>query len=257
MSTINKSLRILTVVNDEIYSGIDDFGSVGHEIKRLDGQIDLVNCLYGGVLPDTPDGYDAFLIGGGVLGVNDAEQGEYVERVSRLCRLFDERRRPVMGICLGAQILSHAYGGKVEKLPRPNFIRDTLHSTPAAVDDPVFSCVGAQCHTFGMHCDGFDVPPEGQLLMTGELHRNQIFKVGNCSYAMQPHFEATAELMRKWGELGGDHLLPGLTGQELTAAIQERIDAFDEAEGEILAFSSEIVTGWMKLAQENRMISGE
>ena len=113
---------------------------------------------------------------------------------------------PVLGICLGAQLLAKTLGARVY----PNRVKEIgwypIELTPAAADDPLFAQSGAQT-VFQWHGDTFDLPAGAVHLARSPLCENQAFRYGHNAYGLQFHIEMTAAMIDDLAQRAGQ--LPG------------------------------------------------
>lgn len=111
---------------------------------------------------------------------------------------------PTLGICLGAQLLATATGGRVERsiggleAGAPQLIR-----LPAADDDPLLNWLDDQPRAAQWHEDVITVlPPEATLLVTGDRYPHQGYRVGDRAWGVQFHPEVSAATFGSWVESG-------------------------------------------------------
>jgi GMP synthase-like glutamine amidotransferase len=131
---------------------------------------------------------------GGPMSVNDEAEFPYLAQEKELIRRAVKKNVPVLGLCLGAQLIAAAHGAKVYR-----FINETgwfpVHRVPEA--DRVFSTFPESFFVFQMHGETFEVPYGGRLLCTGESVKNQAFRLKSAT-GLQFHLEMTAELIVDW-----------------------------------------------------------
>jgi GMP synthase-like glutamine amidotransferase len=142
-----------------------------------------------------PDPYAALIFLGGPMSVND--DLPYLRREMEIVREAVARRQPVLGICLGAQLIAKALGAEVYKDIQKEIGWFPLHFGPAAAGDPVFAGLDSET-VFHWHGETFDLPPGAELLASSDLCRNQAFRVGSHVYGMQFHLEVTPEMVADW-----------------------------------------------------------
>ena len=104
---------------------------------------------------------------------------------------------PILGLCLGAQMLAHALGGEVGKLPDgPEVGFHEMALTPAGREDPMFKGIPWWSRQFQWHEDAvLSAPPDARVLATSKRTPIQAFAVGTSSYGLQYHPEYTRELV--------------------------------------------------------------
>jgi GMP synthase-like glutamine amidotransferase len=104
---------------------------------------------------------------------------------------------PVLGICLGAQLLARALGGSVRRAPVEERGWSTVRLTPAGERDPLFAGIASPLRAFHWHQDTFVLPPGAELLATGDACRNQAFRFA-MAWGVQFHPEIDAGMIEAW-----------------------------------------------------------
>jgi GMP synthase-like glutamine amidotransferase len=108
---------------------------------------------------------------------------------------------PVLGICLGAQVLTRALGGTVTGASQPERGWLEIIPTEAAAEDPLFGHLEEPTGVYQWHYDVFEPPPGAQVLARSAQVPNQAFRVeGTDAWGIQFHPEATPELWELWIE---------------------------------------------------------
>jgi GMP synthase (glutamine-hydrolysing) len=135
---------------------------------------------------------------GGPMNVDETAKYPFLAAEVEWIRQAVRRRRPVLGICLGSQLLAKAMGAKVFANPVKEIGWYTIELTPAAADDPLLAGCGQSLTVFQWHGDTFDLPPGAISLAEGSACRNQAFRVGDCAYGLQFHLEVTPPMLDDW-----------------------------------------------------------
>ncbi|MBN2580421.1 MAG: gamma-glutamyl-gamma-aminobutyrate hydrolase family protein [Pirellulales bacterium] len=108
------------------------------------------------------------------------------------------RHLPLLGICLGSQLLAKACGAKVY----PNRLKEIgwypLELTTAGIADPLFRDGDPRPTVFQWHGDTFELPRGAVHLAQSPQCRHQAFRVGQNAYGLQFHLEMTAEMIDDW-----------------------------------------------------------
>jgi GMP synthase (glutamine-hydrolysing) len=107
-------------------------------------------------------------------------------------------RKPVLGICLGAQLLARALGASVSANPVREIGWYDVAPTAAGRDDPLFRHFAAREKIFQWHGDTFAIPDGAVHLATSPDCRNQAFRYGDNVYGLQFHLEVDAPMIHRW-----------------------------------------------------------
>jgi len=142
-----------------------------------------------------PTAYSALIFMGGPMSVNDPLP--YLRREETFIRDAMERGTPVLGVCLGSQLIAHALGATVRRNPVKEIGWFELEFTAAAGRDPLFAGLTRET-VFHWHGETFDLPPGAELLASSLRCRNQAFRIGGAVYGMQFHLEVTPEMVADW-----------------------------------------------------------
>jgi len=133
---------------------------------------------------------------------------------------------PVLGICLGAQIVARALGGTVSRMPAPAAGLGRVDLTPAGRDDPMFRGLAWYGAWPGSHQDQIEqLPPDARLLARSESCPVEAFACGIFCYGVQFHPEWSAASFRKRCDAGG--LLGDIDRAALAATIGDQTESLD------------------------------
>ena len=158
----------------------------------------VVRAWDGEPVPASVDGYAALiLLGGGMLPDED-ERSPWLPAERALLRAA-HGRVPVLGICLGAQLLAHTFGGEVQgKYGQPEKGVTSLTVLPAAQDDVLLAGLPSTVLAVESHQDQITrLPDDAVLLMSSERCPNQMLRIGQ-SWGVQFHPEVEADRVRRW-----------------------------------------------------------
>lgn len=143
------------------------------------------------------DGYSGLVILGGPMSAYEVEHGHLATEV-RLIRTALDRDLPVLGICLGAQLIAKALGAKVVPSRRPEIGWYGVSVTEEGGRDPLFAHFRDTETLFQWHADTFHLPRRAVRLATSPGCRNQAFRVGDRVYGFQFHLEVDEPLIERW-----------------------------------------------------------
>jgi len=168
---------------------------------------------------------------GGEMGVHETERFPHLDRVQSFMGRALQAGTPLLGICLGGQLLAKLAGGTVASPSRfgeKGICRVSL--TPAGASDPFFSGVPTTFVTFQLHDDSFSLPFGATLLADSAACPAQAFRLDAhpCVYGVQFHPEVDRAIVDCWDRLAHPPL-------DLLPSFQASQNAFDAASHAILA----------------------
>lgn len=187
------------VVAIENYHGTE-LGHVGIALAEAGVRPTEIRMHAGGQLPESTDQIDALVILGGAQSALDDGGHPYYPALLDLIRDMAASDRPVLGICLGAQLIARALGGENHLNSYLEFGYHDVRPTEIGRSDPLFSHIDPAAISFQWHQDSASLPPGADLLMTNDATTVQAFRYGRNVYATQFHFEAPVEMAKGWTE---------------------------------------------------------
>jgi GMP synthase (glutamine-hydrolysing) len=141
---------------------------------------------------------DALLSLGGDQSVRDIDRYPYMQKEAELLRDAVAAGVPVLGVCLGGQMLAHALGGKVERMPARTVTWAEVEKLPQAEGDPLFGELPDRLRALHWNEDGF-TPPDGAVeLLSRAGPGGEAFRYGESAWGIQFHPEADAAALDGW-----------------------------------------------------------
>lgn len=191
---------VLIIEND----AADPAGYLGEALAAAAVPTHLIRAYQGDVIPPAVE-WTAIVVLGGSAGAYETDKYPWLEPEMQLIRDGVAADVPVLGICLGAQLIAHALGGNAHLAAHPEVgvIESVLTDEGRA--DPLSAHLPGPYVVF--HQDTFELPPGATLLATSDAYP-QAFRCGSA-LALQPHPEVSAEVVNSWFDRSA---LPGRAG---------------------------------------------
>ncbi|MBL4645961.1 MAG: GMP synthase [Hyphomicrobiales bacterium] len=186
-------------------------GRVGQWLVQNGYQLDIRRPPLGDPLPVDMAGFAGAVVFGGPMSANDSEP--YVAIEIDWCGHCLKEEVPFFGICLGAQMLVKALGGKVESHPEDCAEIGYYPLRSTSVGEELLSDWPPMIYQW--HREGFDLPGDTIALAKGDMFEEQAFRVGPSAFGVQFHTELTEVMMRRWLVRGRHRLdLPGALSKD-------------------------------------------
>jgi GMP synthase-like glutamine amidotransferase len=152
-------------------------------------------------VPDI-SGFSHLVIMGGPMALYESEGAQFLHFETAMIRAFSLGNKPVLGICLGAQLIAHALKADVFAGGTEEVGWNKVDITPEGMEDPVFSTISVNtepyAEVFQWHGDTFDLPKKTVRLASSGAYKNQAFRYKENVYALQFHIEVRPEMIREW-----------------------------------------------------------
>jgi GMP synthase (glutamine-hydrolysing) len=176
----------------------EPLGTLDAQFRAAGFRIRYVNFARTGLQRLDVRRYHGLVVLGGPMSVNDAARYPHLLAETEAITVAIDAGIPVLGICLGAQLIASALGAVV----RPNAVKEigwsTVRRTVAAQRDPLFRHFGSSEHIFQWHGDTFDLPHGATWLAETRECRHQAFRYGDDVYGLQFHLEVDRPLIDRW-----------------------------------------------------------
>jgi len=170
-------------------------GLIGTAISRGGFAMEYARVYRGEKIPVSPAGFSAVIAMGGPMGVYEADKYPFIRDELRLMKEAFNKDLPVMGICLGAQMMARAAGARVYKGSGTEIGFYKVALTDEGAKDRLLIGLPQEFTVFQWHGDTFGVPPRSVNLASSELFAHQLIRVGRRSYGFQFHFEVTPAMI--------------------------------------------------------------
>ena len=191
--------RLLVVVPSET----DPPARLGEWLRAAGLELDERHLGLGDPLPESLDGVDGLLVlGGPQSSLDDEVTSPELVGVRSLLRQAVEADLPTLAICLGAQLLAQAGGGRTRVgVDGPEVGASLVAKRDAADADPVFGPLPLSPDVIQWHHDEIaELPAGATLLASNPHHPHQAYRVGAHVYGLQFHIETTPDMVRAWAD---------------------------------------------------------
>jgi GMP synthase (glutamine-hydrolysing) len=213
-------MRVLSITHGpSVPGGVFDevVEAAGHDLERWAVPL--------GGAPQPPASFGAVMVFGGAMHPDQDEHFEWLEREERFLRETLADEVPVVGVCLGAQMLARAAGARVGPASEPEIGWFEVELTPAGRSDPVLGVLPRRTETFQWHHYTFAIPEGGSELARSRVC-TQAFRAGARAWGLQFHAEVTMEMVQAWIAEDGDEL--PVSPADFLAAAELRIDSWND-----------------------------
>jgi GMP synthase (glutamine-hydrolysing) len=144
------------------------------------------------------DRYRGLIVLGGPMNVEERQQRPHLTTELKAIERALRQDKPVLGICLGAQLLAHVLGAPVNRHEQHEIGWYDLATTDAGRRDPVLGVLGEGAPVFQWHGRSYALPAGAEHLARTDTCEQQAFRWGVNAYGFQFHLEADAELIERW-----------------------------------------------------------
>ena len=185
----------------------EERGGLFEEILLEQGwKLEALSLFSGSSLPPSIKEFGLILILGGPMSANDEAGHPFLKDEIPFIRKALKIGHPVLGVCLGAQLMAKALGARVYPGPHKEIGWYWLSQTPSARSDPTFSRLDPHFLVFQWHGETFDLPSGAVGLAGNMAYPNQAFRIGELMYGLQFHLEVTHPMIETWLSAWSDEI---------------------------------------------------
>ena len=167
---------------------------LGQVLRDHGHRLRTIRLYAGDTVPADLDDVDGIVSMGGPMNVDQSDEHPWIEDEKAIIKSAHEASLPVVGVCLGAQLIAEALGGTVSKMETPEVGFAPVSQFRPGFPDTMFGGIPWKADQF--HAHGYEVselPPGGAMLASSKHCKHQAFRVGLLTYGFQYHFEWTRE----------------------------------------------------------------
>jgi len=218
-------VRILSVVHQHD-AGPGVFGDVadaaGHELEEW---------VPAEAAPPDPSAFDAALVFGGAMNVDQEADHPWLRPEKQLLRSLLERDTPLLGLCLGGQLVAEAAGTQPGRAPEPEIGWHEVELLPESREDPLLGPLPERITAFQWHSYAFPRPPGATVLARSPVCF-QAFRIDDRpAWGLQFHAEVTSAIVGSWLDeyrRDPDAIRIGIDPEAIRAETDERIGEWSE-----------------------------
>jgi GMP synthase-like glutamine amidotransferase len=174
----------------------ESLGLIAPALKARGIAFDYADLYRDGAALAETDGYDGLIFLGGPMSANDPLP--FLKREMRVIERALAAGTPVLGVCLGAQLIAKTLGAAVYRNAEPEIGWFDIRLANGADGDPVFAGLRPVETVFHWHSDTFDLPQGAEVLARSERTERQAFRYGRAVYGLQFHLEVTPRMIVDW-----------------------------------------------------------
>jgi GMP synthase (glutamine-hydrolysing) len=173
-------------------------GLLGNVLAARGFAIRTVRTWLGEPVPKDLQDASALVVMGGPMGVHDTGPFPNLRDEAHRIEMAIAADLPILGVCLGSQLLAKVLGAKIGPGPRKEIGWHRVHRPLASADDALFAGAPSSFFALHWHGDAFDFPSSTVGLARSDLTPHQAFRFGRAAYGILFHLEVSREMMKDW-----------------------------------------------------------
>ncbi|HEY7220941.1 MAG TPA: gamma-glutamyl-gamma-aminobutyrate hydrolase family protein [Candidatus Binatia bacterium] len=176
----------------------EDLGFFAEVLEKQGADYRVVRLFHGETPAEEWEHVTALIILGGPMGVNEEQSFPFLRWEKRIIRAAIDESVPVLGVCLGAQLIASTLGTPVFHGPVKEIGWSPISITPHGQVDSLLGYLPESATVFQWHSDGFELPTGAIRLASSAHYSTQAFRVGKTIYGLQFHLEVTPRMIERW-----------------------------------------------------------
>ncbi len=176
----------------------EDLGFFAEVLEKQRADYRVIRLFHGEMPAEEWEHVTALIILGGPMSVDEEEGFPFLRWEKRIIRAAIDEAVPILGICLGAQLIASTLGAQVFHGPVKEIGWSPISITPHGQVDSLLGYLPESATVFQWHSDGFELPAGAIRLATSAHYSTQAFRVGKTIYGLQFHLEVTPRMIARW-----------------------------------------------------------
>ncbi len=170
-------------------------GLIVDALQAADVSIDFIRPFKGDLVPRRIGRRAGLVVMGGPMGVYEQAEYPFLRQEIRLLQDALSENRPILGVCLGSQLLAAALDAPVTRGSRKEIGWHSVTLARAAAHDALWQGQAESFFAYHWHGDVFELPRAAKPLAWSKLTEHQAFRYGDCAYGLLFHLEVTEEII--------------------------------------------------------------
>jgi len=176
----------------------EDLGFFADVLEKQGADCRVIRLFHGEMPAEEWEHVRALIILGGPMNVDEEDSFPFLRWEKRIIRAAIDEAVPMLGVCLGAQLIAATLGTPVFHGPVKEIGWSPISITPHGQVDSLLGYLPESATVFQWHGDGFDLPPGAIRLASSPHYSTQAFRVGKTIYGLQFHLEVTPRMIERW-----------------------------------------------------------
>ena len=192
-------------------------------------------------LPKKLETVHSVVIMGGPMNVYEEDKFPFLKEEDIFIKQLIKENIPILGVCLGSQLLAKALGAKVMKAKAPEIGWDNIQLSETTANDPLFSGLKtSKLRVLQWHEDTFDLPSGTVHLASSKIVQNQAFRYKDRFYGFQFHVEVNWPTLEDWFKKSKD--------------LEKILEEYDQYQKKLSAITKSIYQNFFGLSRRSRKV---
>lgn len=225
---------------------IEGAGTIERFFRNTKWTLATLDFTAGGFPPDDLSDIKAIISMGGPMNVYEEADYPFLRDEDIFLKKAIRKEIPILGICLGAQLLAKACGAEVRKAPEKEMGWRSIELTATGERDPFFAGLPKELEIFQWHEDTFDIPKGAVCLVNSKSCHNQAFRFGKNAYGLQFHIEVTPAIIGSWVKEYIKDEKERLVAKDMLIDAYEKREAFEKQANMVYLNFAKIIASFTK-----------